>query len=37
MEKINRKAIYQIYIDSQKLIIDSISCVERIAIERGNK
>ncbi len=36
-KKINRKAIYQIQIDSNKLIIDSISCVERTAVERGNK
>ncbi|MGH1401689.1 MAG: type III restriction-modification system endonuclease [Acinetobacter tandoii] len=36
-KKINRKAIYQIQIDSKKLITDSISCVERTAVERGNK
>lgn len=36
-KKINRKAIYQIQIDSQKLINDSISCVERTAKERNNK
>ncbi|MCH7354689.1 DEAD/DEAH box helicase family protein [Acinetobacter sp. NIPH 1958] len=36
-KKINRKAIYQIQIDSQKLINDSISCVELTAVERGNK
>lgn len=36
-KKINRKAIYQIQIDSNKLITDSISCVERTAVERGNK
>ncbi|KXO85182.1 restriction endonuclease subunit R [Acinetobacter venetianus] len=36
-KKINRKAIYQIQIDSKKLISDSISCVERTAVERGNK
>ena len=35
--KINRKAIYQIQIDSKKLITDSISCVERTAKERNNK
>lgn len=36
-KKINRKAIYQIQIDSNKLITDSISCVERTAKERNNK
>ncbi|MCU4640069.1 type III restriction-modification system endonuclease [Acinetobacter courvalinii] len=36
-KKINRKAIYQIQIDSNKLITDSISCVERTAVERSNK
>lgn len=36
-KKINRKAIYQIQIDSNKLISDSISCVERTAKERNNK
>ena len=36
-KKINRKAIYQIQIDSKKLITDSISCVERTAKERNNK
>ncbi|MDM1018886.1 DEAD/DEAH box helicase family protein [Acinetobacter sp. VNK23] len=36
-KKINRKAIYQIQIDSKKLISDSISCVERTAKERNNK
>ncbi|MFH4157104.1 type III restriction-modification system endonuclease [Acinetobacter bereziniae] len=36
-KRINRKAIYQIQIDSKKLITDSISCIERTAVERGNK
>lgn len=36
-KKINRKAIYQIQIDSNKLITDSISYVERTAKERNNK
>ncbi|WP_151797510.1 type III restriction-modification system endonuclease [Acinetobacter bereziniae] len=36
-KRINRKAIFQIQIDSKKLITDSISCIERTAVERGNK
>ena len=35
--RINRKAVYQIHIDSEKLIEQSISAVERIAVERNNK
>ena len=36
-KKINRKALYQTQIDSNKLITDSIICVERTAKERNNK
>lgn len=35
--RINRKAVYQIHLDSEKLIEQSISAVERIAVERNNK
>lgn len=35
--RINRKAVYQIHIDSKKLIEQSISAVERTAVERNNK
>ncbi|MBP9872243.1 MAG: DEAD/DEAH box helicase family protein, partial [Nitrosomonas sp.] len=35
--RINRKAVYQIHLDSEKLIEQSISAVERTAIERNNK
>lgn len=35
--RINRKAVYQIHIDSEKLIEQSISAVERTAKERNNK
>ncbi|MFG0750245.1 type III restriction-modification system endonuclease [Acinetobacter ursingii] len=35
--RINRKAVYQINLDSEKLIEQSISAVERIAVERNNK
>ena len=35
--RINRKAVYQIQIDSEKLIEQSISAVEQKAIERNNK
>ena len=35
--KINRKAVYQINLDSEKLIEQSISAVERTAVERNNK
>ncbi|WP_298064974.1 restriction endonuclease subunit R, partial [uncultured Acinetobacter sp.] len=35
--RINRKAVYQIHLDSEKLIKQSISAVERIAVERNNK
>lgn len=35
--KINRKAVYQIKLDSEKLIQESISAVERTAVERNNK
>lgn len=34
---INRKAVYQIHLDSEKLIEQSISAVERTAKERNNK
>ncbi|MDC5106517.1 DEAD/DEAH box helicase family protein [Acinetobacter baumannii] len=36
-KKINRKAVYQIQLDSEKLIQQSISAVEDIAVERNNK
>jgi len=35
--RINRKAVYQIHLDSEKLIEQSISAVERTAVERNNK
>lgn len=35
--RINRKAVYQIHLDSEKLIEQSISAVERMAKERNNK
>ena len=35
--RINRKAVYQIHLDSEKLIEQSISAVERTAKERNNK
>lgn len=35
--RINRKAVYQIHLDSEKLIQESISAVERTAKERNNK
>jgi type III restriction enzyme len=35
--RINRKAVYQIQLDSKKLIQQSISAVERTAVERNNK
>ncbi|GIT84767.1 DEAD/DEAH box helicase [Acinetobacter seohaensis] len=35
--QINRKAVYQIHLDSEKLIEQSISAVERTAVERNNK
>ena len=35
--KINRKAVYQIKLDSEKLIQESISAVERTAVERNKK
>lgn len=35
--RINRKAVYQIHLDSEKLIQESISAVERTAVERNNK
>ena len=35
--RINRKAVYQIHLDSEKLIEQSISTVERTAVERNNK
>ncbi|EHU1293893.1 DEAD/DEAH box helicase family protein [Acinetobacter baumannii] len=35
--RINRKAVYQIHLDSTKLIEQSISAVERTAKERNNK
>lgn len=35
--RINRKAVYQIHLDSKKLIEQSISAVERTAKERNNK
>ena len=35
--RINRKAVYQIHLDSEKLIKQSISAVERTAKERNNK
>lgn len=35
--RINRKAVYQIYLDSEKLIEQSISAVESTTVERNNK
>ena len=35
--RINRKAVYQIHLDSEKLIEQSISAIERTAKERNNK
>lgn len=35
--RINRKAVYQIHIDSEKLIEQSIIAVERTTVERNNK
>ncbi|KAB0651118.1 DEAD/DEAH box helicase [Acinetobacter bohemicus] len=35
--RINRKAVYQIHLDSEKLIEQSISAVERTAVERNKK
>ncbi|RSO20842.1 DEAD/DEAH box helicase [Acinetobacter pittii] len=35
--RINRKAVYQIHLDSEKLIEQSIRAVERTAVERNNK
>ena len=35
--RINHKAVYQIHLDSEKLIEQSISAVERTAVERNNK
>lgn len=35
--RINRKAVYQIHLDSEKLIEQSISSIERTAKERNNK
>ena len=35
--RINRKAVYQIHIDSEKLIQESVSAVERTAVGRNNK
>ena len=35
--RINRKAVYQIHLDSEKLIEQSISAIEHTAVERNNK
>ena len=35
--RINRKAVYQIDLDTEKLIVQSIEAVDRVAVERNNK